>query len=191
MKRFFDLLLACLALIILSPLMLILAAAVKISSPGTVFFTQRRVGRQQKEFLIYKFRTMRSDAPKNVPTHLLGDAMNYITPLGRFMRRTSLDEIPQIFNIIKGDMSVVGPRPALYNQADLIALREQYGINDIKPGLTGWAQCNGRDELPIPVKVNYDRYYLENHGFWLDIKIIYKTFVHMFTGKGVREGQND
>lgn len=190
MKRVLDVLLCAIAAIVLSPVLLALAAVIKITSRGPILFKQRRIGRNKREFLIYKFRTMRINAPKDVPTHMLADADIFITPVGRFMRRTSLDELPQLFNIIRGQMSIVGPRPALYNQHDLISLRDRYGINRLRPGLTGWAQINGRDELPIPVKVKYDLYYLKNQSMWLDIKIIFRTFFKAISGKGVVDGND-
>ena len=153
-KRIIDILLSGLAIIILSPLLLILCIAIKLDSPGPIFFTQKRVGIHKTYFQIYKFRTMRTDTPKDMPTHMLANPEQYITKTGRFLRKTSLDELPQIFNIFKGDMSIVGPRPALWNQDDLVAERDKYGANDVTPGLTGWAQINGRDELEIPVKAN-------------------------------------
>lgn len=188
MKRLMDFLLSFIGAIVLSPVMLVLAIIIKLTSRGPVLFKQRRIGKNKKEFLIYKFRTMRNNAPKDVPTHMLTDANLFITPVGRFMRRTSLDELPQVFNILRGQMSIVGPRPALYNQHDLISLRDRYGINRLRPGLTGWAQINGRDELPIPVKVEYDLYYLRNRSVWLDIKIILKTFGKAFRGSGIVDG---
>jgi O-antigen biosynthesis protein WbqP len=178
-------------LILLSPLLLLAAAAVKATSPGPVIFKQRRIGRRRKEFLIYKYRTMRADAPQDVPTHLLQDPGRHITPFGVFLRKTSLDELPQLWNILRGDMNLVGPRPALYNQDDLIALREEFGIHAIRPGLTGWAQINGRDELPIPVKVEYDRYYLEHRSLALDCRIIWRTVKQVLMSKGVVEGAGE
>ncbi|MBR7187859.1 MAG: sugar transferase, partial [Clostridia bacterium] len=142
-KRILGLLLSLFALVVLSPLLLILSAIIRLTSPGPVFFRQRRVGIGKTHFMIYKFRTMRIDAPKDQPTHLLKDPNAYITPVGRFLRRSSLDELPQLINIIKGEMAVVGPRPALWNQFDLIAERDKFGANDVRPGLTGWAQING------------------------------------------------
>ena len=155
-KRLLDLVLSLIGLIVISPVLAILAIWIRLDSPGPVLFTQRRVGKGKTYFDIYKFRTMRIDAPHDVPTHLLGSPDAFITRSGRFLRRTSLDELPQIFNILKGEMSIVGPRPALWNQEDLIAERDKYGANDIRPGLTGWAQINGRDELPIEVKAALD-----------------------------------
>ena len=157
-KRIIDILLSGLAIIILSPLLLILCIAIKLDSPGPIFFTQKRVGIHKTYFQIYKFRTMRTDTPKDMPTHMLANPEQYIIKTGRFLRKTSLDVLPQIFNIFKGDMSIVGPRPALWNQDDLVAERDKYGANDVTPGLTGWAQINGRDELEIPVKAKLDVY---------------------------------
>lgn len=164
-KRIIDILLSGLAIIILSPLLLILCIAIKLDSPGPIFFTQKRVGIHKTYFQIYKFRTMRTDTPKDMPTHMLANPEQYITKTGRFLRKTSLDELPQIFNIFKGDMSIVGPRPALWNQDDLVAERDKYGANDVTPGLTGWAQINGRDELEIPVKAKLDGEYVKNMGY--------------------------
>ena len=164
-KRILGLLISLAALVALSPLLLILSAIIRLTSPGPVFFRQRRVGIGKSHFMIYKFRTMRIDAPKDQPTHLLKDPSAYITPVGRFLRRSSLDELPQLINIIKGEMAVVGPRPALWNQFDLIAERDKYGANDVRPGLTGWAQINGRDELPIDVKARLDGEYVKRMGF--------------------------
>ena len=187
-KRIMDILM----LIIFSPiwllLMLLLAVVVKLSSPGPVFFTQKRVGKDHTFFTIYKFRSMYSETPKDIPTHLLQDPETYITPLGRFLRKSSLDELPQIINILKGEITLVGPRPALWNQDDLVAEREKYDANSITPGLTGLAQVKGRDELPIPVKAKYDGEYRANMGLFLDIKILFLTFLAVFKSKGVVEG---
>ncbi|HOV25898.1 MAG TPA: sugar transferase [Pseudobacteroides sp.] len=189
MKRIFDLLFSIVAIVLLSPILLVLALIVKITSKGPVIFSQRRIGKDKKEFNIYKFRSMYVDTPKDVPTHLLDKPDAFITPVGKFLRKTSLDELPQLFNILKGEMSFVGPRPALYNQYDLIELRDQAGVNSVRPGITGWAQINGRDELPIPVKVEYDRYYVEKMSFLFDVKIILKTFISVLLSKGVVEGK--
>ena len=156
MKRFMDLALSLSCLILFAPLFLAIIVVIKIDSRGPIFFKQKRVGKDKEYFEILKFRTMRVDAPKDSPTHLLGDPERWITRAGRVLRRTSLDELPQLFNILKGDMSIVGPRPALWNQHDLIAERDKYGANDVLPGLTGWAQVHGRDELPIEVKAKLD-----------------------------------
>ena len=188
LKRMLDFLLALLALLLLSPLLLILAAAVRLTSPGPALFTQRRVGLHRKLFTIYKFRTMRTDTPKDAPTHLLQDANRFITPLGRFLRASSLDELPQLINILRGDMAFVGPRPALWNQDDLIAARERVGANDVRPGLTGWAQINGRDELPIPVKARLDGEYVQKMSFGFDLMCFFGTFLSVLRRDGVREG---
>ena len=187
-KRFFDILLSVCGLLVLLPLFLIISLWVKLDSPGPVFFKQRRIGKDKKEFMILKFRSMRTDAPKDVATHLLNNAENYITRSGAFLRRTSLDELPQIINILKGDMSIVGPRPALYNQYDLIEERDKYGANALVPGLTGWAQINGRDELPIHVKAYLDGYYAKQLSFWMDLKCIFGTVGVVLGGKGIVEG---
>lgn len=166
----------------LSPLLLVLAAWVKLDSKGPVFFRQKRVGRDKRLFSILKFRSMYADTPHDVPTHLLQNPEAMITRSGRFLRRTSLDELPQLFNILAGQMSVVGPRPALWNQADLIAERDKYGANALVPGLTGYAQVNGRDELPIPVKAELDGYYAAHVSFVLDMKIFFKTIFNVLAG---------
>lgn len=170
------------------PVMAVLALAVKLSSKGTVLFKQKRIGKKCKTFTIYKFRSMYTDAPRDTPTHLLEDPDSFITPVGRFLRRSSLDELPQIFNMIKGDITLVGPRPALWNQDDLIAEREKYGANDITPGITGLAQISGRDELPIAVKAWYDGEYAARMSFLSDIKIIIRTIMVVFSSSGVVEG---
>lgn len=185
-KRPLDLFLSILGLIVLSGLILILTIIIKSTSPGPAIFTQKRKGSGDKEFIIYKFRTMRSDTPKDVPTHLLGDQGNYITAIGHFMRKTSLDEIPQIFNIIKGDMSIVGPRPALWNQDDLIELREKNGSGAIRPGLTGLAQINGRDELCITKKAELDGQYAENITLLWDVKIFMMTIFKVLKSEGIQ-----
>ena len=190
-KRILGLLLSLLALVVLSPLMLILAAIIRLTSPGPVFFRQRRVGIGKSHFMIYKFRTMRIDAPKDQPTHLLKDPSAYITPVGQFLRRSSLDELPQLINIIKGEMAVVGPRPALWNQFDLIAERDKYGANDVRPGLTGWAQINGRDELPIDVKARLDGEYVKRMSFTFDVRCVLGTVLKVLRSEGVVEGAQD
>lgn len=191
MKRIFDLLFSIAVIVVLSPILSVLALIVKLTSKGPVIFSQRRIGKDKKEFNIYKFRSMYVDTPKDVPTHLLDKPDAFITPVGKFLRKTSLDELPQLFNILKGEMSFVGPRPALYNQYDLIALRDDVKANSVRPGITGWAQINGRDELPIPVKVEYDRYYVEKMSLLLDVKIILKTFTSVLLSKGVVEGKQE
>lgn len=183
-----DRILALLGLIILSPLFLVLMLAIRLDSRGPIFFRQKRVGIHKKHFMILKFRTMRIDTPKDTPTHLLANPQQYITRVGRFLRKTSLDELPQIINILKGDMAVVGPRPALWNQYDLIAERDKYGANDILPGLTGWAQINGRDELPIEVKAWLDGEYVRRMGLGMDLRCILGTVVSVARQDGVVEG---
>lgn len=187
-KRGADVILSLLALICLSPVYLLVALAVKLSSPGPVLFKQQRVGRGGRLFTIYKFRTMRTDTPRDTATHLLQDPSRYITRVGAFLRRSSLDELPQFFNVLKGDMSIVGPRPALYNQYDLIAAREKAGVNAVRPGITGLAQISGRDELPIPVKVRYDREYVENLSLNMDARCFFGTIISVLRAEGVREG---
>ncbi|HJB22095.1 MAG TPA: sugar transferase [Candidatus Fournierella merdavium] len=188
-KRALDLVCSGLAIVCLSPVLAVIALWVKASSPGPVLFTQKRVGRGKTFFRIYKFRTMRIDTPHDMPTHLLENPDAFITSAGRFLRRTSLDELPQIFNIFLGQMSVVGPRPALWNQDDLVAERDKYGANDCVPGLTGYAQVHGRDELPIPVKAELDGYYAKNLSFGLDVKIFFRTIGSVLHHKGVVEGK--
>ena len=188
LKRVLDFLLSLLALAVLSPLLFGLAVAVKATSPGPVFFRQKRVGKGKTHFMIYKFRTMRTDAPKDQPTHLLQNPEAFITPVGRFLRRSSLDELPQLINILKGEMAVVGPRPALWNQFDLIAERDKYGANDLRPGLTGWAQINGRDELPIDVKARLDGEYVRRMSLGFDARCVLGTVLSVVRAEGVVEG---
>lgn len=183
-----DSIISIIALVILAPVFLLIAILIKIDSKGPIFFTQKRIGRNKKLFNIYKFRTMRSDTPKNKPTHTLKNPNKWITPIGRFLRKTSLDEIPQIFNIIKFEMSIIGPRPALWNQNDLILERDKHQINSLYPGLTGYAQINGRDEISIPEKVNFDKYYKDHISLSLDIKIFFYTIIKILKSEGVREG---
>lgn len=187
-KRGIDFVLSLVGIMILFPFLLILAAVIKLDSPGPVFFRQKRVGIYKAYFQILKFRTMRSDTPKDMPTHLLKNPEQYITKTGKFLRRTSLDELPQIFNILKGDMAIVGPRPALWNQYDLIAERDKYGANDVRPGLTGWAQINGRDELEIPVKAKLDGEYVRKMGPIMDLRCFFGTFLSVLREDGVVEG---
>ena len=184
MKRFCDILSALLALILLSIPFLFISILIKITSKGPVIHWSKRIGINNTIFKMAKFRTMLVDTPQ-VATHLMENPDQYVTSVGRFLRKYSLDELPQLFNIIKGDISVVGPRPALFNQDDLRELRTQKGIHNLKPGLTGWAQVNGRDELPIPEKVKFDEYYLQRHTFWFDIKIIFLTMVKVVKSEGV------
>lgn len=188
MKRLFDFLMSLIATIILSPVILIVALAVKFTSSGPMLFKQRRIGKDNVEFEIYKFRTMRINTP-NVPTHLLENPEQWITPVGKFLRKTSLDELPQLFNILKGEMSIVGPRPALYNQLDLKEMRTEVGVHKLVPGLTGWAQINGRDEIPLSLKVNLDKEYLDRMSFLFDIKIIFMTVLSVLKRDGVQEGK--
>lgn len=187
-KRAMDFLLSLLGLIVLSPVFLVLIIAIKLDSRGPVLFRQKRVGIHKSHFQILKFRTMRIDTPKDMPTHLLKNPEQYITRVGKFLRRTSLDELPQILNILKGDMAVVGPRPALWNQYDLIAERDKYGANDVRPGLTGWAQINGRDELEIPVKAKLDGEYVKKMGPVMDLRCFFGTFLSVLKTDGVVEG---
>ncbi len=187
-KRIIDIILSLLGIVILGVPMLVIAVVVRTESPGGALFCQNRVGRGKKLFRIYKFRTMYTDTPKNIPTHLLENPDAFITGTGRILRKTSLDELPQLFNILKGDMSIVGPRPALWNQYDLIAERDKYGANDITPGLTGLAQIKGRDELPIDVKAAYDGEYVKNMSFCTDLKIVCRTFVSVIREEGIKEG---
>ena len=187
-KRIIDIICSLMAIIFLSIIYLPICLLVKLTSPGPVFFRQKRIGKNKTFFNILKFRTMRIDTPKDCPTHLLENPDQYITKVGKFLRKTSLDELPQIFNIFKGDMSVIGPRPALWNQDDLIAERDKYGVNELKPGLTGWAQVNGRDELPIPVKAKLDGEYVDRISFTFDVKCLLLTIVSVFKSDGVVEG---
>lgn len=187
MKRGFDILSSLVAIVLFSPILLVLAIIVKCTSPGPILFKQRRIGKDNQEFMIYKFRTMRIDTP-NVATHLLKNPEQYITPIGKFMRKTSLDELPQLFNILKGEMSVVGPRPALYNQYDLIEMRTNANVHTVRPGLTGLAQVSGRDELENEQKVYFDQQYVQKQSFFFDLKLIFLTVVKVFKSEGVVEG---
>lgn len=188
LKRFFDFLISLFAILFLLLPLIILAIAIKCDSKGPVLFKQKRVGKNKKLFTIYKLRTMRTDTPKDAPTHELHDPDKWITKVGRFLRKTSLDELPQIFNIFLGQMSIIGPRPALWNQDDLVAERDKYGANDIRPGLTGWAQINGRDELEIPVKAALDGEYVKKMSFLFDCRCFFGTISAVFSHKGVVEG---
>ncbi len=187
-KRILDMGVSLAAAVVLAPVYVGLAAAIRLDSPGPVLFRQKRVGIHKTYFDILKFRTMRIDTPKDVPTHMLKNPEKYITRMGRFLRKTSLDELPQIFNILKGDMSLIGPRPALWNQEDLIAERDRYGANDVMPGLTGWAQINGRDELPIAVKARLDGEYVRRMSFLFDLRCFIGTIRSVLTSDGVKEG---
>jgi hypothetical protein len=190
-KNILDFILSLLALIILLPFFFIFAIIIKLESKGPIFFKQKRIGKDKKEFYIYKFRTMRTDTPKDMPTHLLKDAESYITKSGKIFRKTSIDELPQIINILKGQMSIIGPRPALWNQYDLIKERDKYNANSIRPGLTGWAQVNGRDELEIPIKAKLDGEYVQKMSFLFDLKIFFETIVKVFKHDGVVEGKKE
>ena len=187
-KRLLDLILSGCAIVVLSPVYLFIAIAIKLDDPGPVFFRQKRVGIHKTHFEILKFRTMKCCTPKDVPTHLLENPEQYITRVGKVLRKTSLDELPQIFQIFTGKMSIIGPRPALWNQFDLIAERDKYGANDLRPGLTGWAQINGRDELPIDVKARFDGEYVEKIGFLFDCKCFFGTIFSVLRSDGVVEG---
>ena len=187
-KRLIDIVLSLIGLIVLSPIFFILILAIKVDSRGPIFFKQKRVGLHKTHFNILKFRTMSINTPKDTPTHLLANPEQYITKVGKFLRKTSLDEIPQIWNILVGDMSIIGPRPALWNQYDLIAERDKYGANDVPAGLTGWAQINGRDELPIGIKAKLDGEYVEKMSFCMDVKCFFGTIISVTKRDGVLEG---
>ena len=190
-KRGGDFILSCIGFIILLPLFLVLVVAIRLDSPGPALFRQKRIGIHKKHFYIWKFRTMSQDAPKDIPTHLQKDTEVQMTALGRFLRRTSLDELPQLINIIKGEMSIVGPRPALWNQYDLVEERDKYGVHNVKPGLTGWAQINGRDELDIHQKARLDGEYVKRMGLWMDVKCFFGTFLPVLRAEGVWEGETE
>ncbi len=187
-KKMIDFVLSTIAIIILAIPMGVIALIIKITDPGPVFFKQKRVGIHKKHFELYKFRSMKMSTPRDCPTHLLENPEQYITKIGKFLRKSSLDELPQLFNIWKGQMSIIGPRPALWNQDDLIAERDKYGANDVKPGLTGWAQINGRDELEIPVKAKLDGEYVEKLSFNFDCKCFFGTIKSVLKSDGVVEG---
>ena len=188
LKRLIDFILSSIGIIFLSPLFLVLVIAIKIDDPGPVFFRQKRVGIHKTHFPIMKFRTMKVDTPRDMPTHLLSNPEQYITRVGHFLRKTSLDELPQLFQIWSGKMAVIGPRPALWNQFDLIEERDKYGANDVRPGLTGWAQINGRDELEIPIKAKLDGEYVEKLSFLFDCKCFFGTISKVLKHEGVVEG---
>jgi O-antigen biosynthesis protein WbqP len=187
-KRFSDFVIAFIGTVVLFPLFLLLILAIKLDSKGPILFVQKRIGKNKKYFNILKFRTMSIDTPKDTPTHLLENPEQYITKVGKFLRKTSLDELPQIWNILIGDMSIIGPRPALWNQYDLIEERDIYGANDIMPGLTGWAQINGRDELLIPDKAKFDGEYVKKMSFVFDCKCFIGTIISIIKRDGVVEG---
>ncbi len=188
LKRTADTVISFIGLIVLSPIFLLLMILIKLDSKGPILFKQKRIGRHKKHFMIYKFRTMRIDTPKDTPTHMLENPDQWITKMGKFLRKTSLDELPQIMNILKGDMSIVGPRPALWNQYDLMEERDKYDVHKLYPGLTGYAQINGRDELPIKDKAALDGYYVKHFGLWIDIKVFFGTIISIFKSEGVVEG---
>lgn len=188
-KRILDFFLSFIALIVLFIPFVIIGIIIKMESKGPVFFKQERIGKDKTRFFIYKFRSMRSDAPKDMPTHLLNNATSYITKSGNFLRKTSLDELPQLINILKGQMSIVGPRPALWNQDDLIEERDKYDANDLVPGLTGLAQISGRDELEIPIKAKLDGEYAKNVSFRQDVKIVFLTVIKILKKEGIVEGK--
>ncbi len=190
-KRILDCIISGIGIIVLSPVFLILSLLIKIDSKGPIFFRQERTGKDNIPFQIFKFRTMRIDTPKDIPTHLLEDPQQYITKMGQFMRKTSLDELPQLFNIFLGDMAIVGPRPSLTNQYDLNELRDKNGASSVRPGLTGLAQINGRDELPIPVKANFDGQYVQHITFLKDLSLFLKTFTSVLKSEGIQEGKQE
>lgn len=187
-KRALDIVLSGGAIVALSPLLAAIALVIKLDSPGKVIFKQKRIGKDKQTFFIWKFRSMYSRTPKDMPTHMLQDPQAYITRVGRFLRKSSMDELPQLFNIFAGQMSVIGPRPALWNQYDLMAERDKYGANAVRPGLTGWAQINGRDELPIPVKARLDGEYIQKLSFGFDCRCFFGTFSSVLRHEGVVEG---
>ena len=187
-KRLLDFVLSLIGIVVLMPVFIIIGILIKVDSRGPVIFKQKRYGKNKEPFYIYKFRTMASDAPQNVATKDLNDSKKYITKIGAFLRRTSLDELPQLFNILLGQMTIVGPRPVVLKEENLIIARDLYGANDIKPGITGWAQINGRDLLSIEEKAKLDGYYVENMGFKMDIKCFFKTIQYVLKCEGILEG---
>lgn len=187
-KRLLDIILSGVGIIVLAIPMLIVAIIIKVDDPGPALFKQKRVGKGKTFFQLYKFRSMKMSTPHDTPTHLLADPEQYLLKCGKIIRKLSIDELPQLFNIFKGDMSVIGPRPALWNQDDLVAERDKYGANDVKPGLTGWAQINGRDELEIPIKARYDGEYVKKLSFLMDLKCFFGTFAKVLKADGVVEG---
>jgi len=189
LKYTFDYIVAFVATLVFLPLLIIpISLLIKLTSKGPVLFKQKRIGQNKRIFYLFKFRTMRIDTPKDVPTHQLKNPKQWITPVGKFLRKTSLDEVPQLFNILRGEMSIIGPRPALWNQDDLIAERDKYRVNELRPGVSGWAQINGRDTLPIPVKAKLDGEYVKRQSVWFDIYIILRTSLKMFKDDSVVEG---
>lgn len=190
-KRLLDFVLSLIGIVVLMPVFIIIGILIKVDSRGPVIFKQKRYGKNKQPFYIYKFRTMASDAPQNVATKDLNDSKKYITKIGAFLRRTSLDELPQLFNILLGQMTIVGPRPVVLKEENLIIARDLYGANDIKPGITGWAQINGRDLLSIEEKAKLDGYYVENMGFKMDMKCFFKTVKYVLKGEGILEGGDE
>ena len=190
-KRLLDFVLSLIGIVVLIPVFIIIGILIKVDSRGPVIFKQKRYGKNKEPFYIYKFRTMASDAPQNVATKDLNDSKKYITKIGAFLRRTSLDELPQLFNILLGQMTIVGPRPVVLKEENLIIARDLYGANDIKPGITGWAQINGRDLLSIEEKAKLDGYYVENMGFKMDIKCFFKTIQYVLKCEGILEGGDE
>jgi O-antigen biosynthesis protein WbqP len=185
-KRYLDVFLSLLAAFVFCLVLIVIGVAIKLDSKGPILFKQKRIGLGKGTFYLYKFRTMRIDTPRDMPTHLLTNPDAFITKVGQFLRQTSLDELPQLYNIIIGEMSIVGPRPALWNQEDLVAERDKYGANDVRPGLTGWAQVNGRDELAIPVKASFDGVYIEKLSFAMDVKCILLTVMKVLNREGIK-----
>lgn len=190
-KRTLDFILSLIALLLLSPLLLVISISINKDTMGPVFFKQKRIGKNKKEFYILKFRSMRCDTPRDIPTHLFKNPEVFITKTGKFLRNTSLDELPQLINILKGEMSIIGPRPALWNQFDLIEERDKYGANDITPGLTGWAQINGRDTISIEDKARLDGEYVEKYGIIMDAKIFLRTILYVLRRTSIAEGEGE
>lgn len=188
LKRFFDIVLSLCGIVVLLPIFILISVAIFIDNPGPILFNQKRVGKSKRVFKMLKFRSMKTSTPKDMPTHLLANPEQYITRVGKFLRKTSLDELPQIFNIFIGQMSIIGPRPALWNQDDLIAERDKYRANDVRPGLSGWAQINGRDELEIPEKAKLDGEYVEKMSFFFDCKCFFGTIKSVLKRDGIVEG---
>lgn len=191
LKRLLDILIASTGVVVLLPVLLLISILIKLDSPGRVIFSQQRFGKNKHLFTMYKFRTMYAEAPKDTPTHLLKNASMHITKLGSFLRKTSLDELPQLCNVIKGNMSIIGPRPALYTQHDLVAERDKYGVNSLRPGISGWAQVNGRDELSIAAKVQYDVAYMTKFGLAMDVKCLIETLRAVAHRRGIKEGDGN
>ncbi len=191
LKRLIDFFGSLVAIIVLLPLLIIVSLIIKFTDFGPILFKQDRIGKNKKIFKIYKFRTMKISTPKDTPTHLLENPDKYITSIGKFLRKTSLDELPQLFNVLIGNMAIVGPRPALWNQYDLIDERDKYNANSVRPGITGLAQISGRDELEIPVKAKYDGEYVKKITMFKDIELIFKTFFSVLKSEGVKEGKSD